>query len=178
MSNSSKRAAAAAKGKDVPMKAQAREARLAAAEGAATQAAQAAAQAAEAAQAAVGAATALRQEIEDGKPAGEGSERFHTPEHRRHISPTPDRRHRRRGRSPMVQVYRDIGGGWPMLTRANYHEWSPLMKVKLQARGLWEAVAYGDVIYEDDRRALEALCAAVPADLGAALANKPTAKLA
>ena len=78
----------------------------------------------------------------------------------------------------MVQVYRDIGGGWPMLTRANYHEWSLLMKVKLQARGLWEAVAYGDVIYEDDRRALEASCAAVPADLGAALANKPTAKLA
>jgi len=65
-----------------------------------------------------------------------------------------------------------------MLTRANYHEWSLLMKVKLQARGLWEAVTYGDVIYEDDRRALEALCAAVPADLGAALANKPTAKLA
>ena len=78
----------------------------------------------------------------------------------------------------MVQVYRDIGGGWPMLTRANYHEWSLLMKVKLQARGLWEAVAYGDVIYEDDRWALEALCAAVPADLGATLANKPTAKLA
>ena len=141
MSNSSKRAAAAAKGKDVPMKAQAREARLAAAEGAATQAAQAAAQAAEAAQAAVGAATALRQEIEDGKPAGEGSERFHTPERRRHHSPSPDRRHRRRGRSPVVQVYRDIGGGWPMLTRANYHEWSLLMKVKLQARGLWEATA-------------------------------------
>ena len=64
-----------------------------------------------------------------------------------------------------------------MLTRANYHEWSLLMKVKLQARGLWEAVAYGDIVYEDDRRALEALCAAVPADLGAALANKPTAKL-
>ena len=134
MSTSSKRAAAAAataKGKDVSGSGhgedQAREARLAAAEAAAAQAAQAA----EAAQAAVAAAAALRQEIEDGKPAGEGSERFHTPERRRHHSPSPDRRHRRRGRSPVVQVYRDIGGGWPMLTRANCHEWSLLMKVKL-----------------------------------------------
>jgi len=186
MSTSSKRAAAAAaaaaKGKDVSGSGhgedQAREARLAAAEAAAAQAAQAASQAAEAAQVAVAAAVALRQEIEDGKPAGEGSERFHTPERRRHLSLSPDRRHRRRGRSPVVQVYRDIGGGWPMLTRANYHEWNLPMKVKLQARGLWEAVAYGNVIYEDDHRSLEALCAAVPADLGAALTNKPMAKLA
>ena len=138
MSTSSKRAAAAAaKGKDVSGSGhgedQAREARLAAAEAAAAQAAQAAAQAAQAAQAA---AAALRQEIEDGKPAFDGSERFHTPERRRHLSPSPDRRHMRRGRSPVVQVYRDIGGRWPMLTRANYHEWSLLMKVKLQARGL------------------------------------------
>ena len=79
MSTSSKRAAAAAaaaKGKDVSGSGhgedQAREARLAAAEAAAAQAAQAAAQAAEVAQAAVAAAAALRQEIEDGKPAGEG----------------------------------------------------------------------------------------------------------
>jgi len=61
---------------------QTQEARLAAAEAVAAQAAQAAAQAAEAAQAAVAAAAALRQEIEDGKPAVDGSERFHTPEHR------------------------------------------------------------------------------------------------
>jgi len=181
MSTSSKRAAAAAaaKGKDVSGSGhgedQAREARLAAAEAAA---AEAAAQAAEAAKTAAATAAALRQEIEDGKPAVDGSERFHTPERHRQLSPSPERRHRRRGRSPVVQVYRDIGGGWPMLTRANYHEWSLLMKVKLQARGLWEAVAYGGGVYEDDRRALEALCAAVLADLGAALANKPTAKLA
>lgn len=38
---------------------------------------------------------------------------------------------------PVVQtVYRDSGVGtpWPMLTRTNYHEWSLLMKVKMQAR--------------------------------------------
>jgi len=121
MSTSSKCAAAAAKGKDVSgsgpgagsVEDQAREARLAAAEAAAAQAAQAAAQAAEAAQAAVAAAAALRQEIEDGKPAVDGSERFHTPERRRHLSPSPDRRHRRRGRLPVVQVYHESAAGGP-----------------------------------------------------------------
>ena len=60
----------------------------------------------------------------------------------------------------MVQVYRDIDGAWPQLTRSNYHEWSLLMKVKLQAQGLQEAVCYGNVQYEDDQCVLEALCAA------------------
>jgi hypothetical protein len=54
-------------------------------------------------------------------------------------------------------IYRNSGAGtpWPMLTKSNYHEWSLLMKVKLQA-----------------------LCATVPTELGASLANKATAKLA
>jgi DUF2075 family protein len=32
-------------------------------------------------------------------------------------------------------IYRDSGADmpWPMLTKSNYHEWSLLMKVKLQA---------------------------------------------
>ena len=64
-----------------------------------------------------------------------------------------------------------------MLTKSNYHEWSLLMKVKLQARG-GEAVHVGSVHYENDCRALEALCAAVPTELGASIANKATAKLA
>ena len=65
-----------------------------------------------------------------------------------------------------------------MLTKSNYHEWSLLMKVKLQARRLWEAVHVGSVHYENDCRALEALCAAVPTELGTSLANKATTKLA
>ena len=65
-----------------------------------------------------------------------------------------------------------------MLTKANYHEWSLLVKVQLQARRLWEAVHGGGVSYDDDRRALEALCAAVPTELGASLTNKATTKLA
>ena len=78
----------------------------------------------------------------------------------------------------MVQtVYRDLGAGtpWSMLTKSNYHESSLLMTVKLQARHLWEAVHVG---YDDDRRALEALCATVPTEIGASLANKDTTKLA
>ena len=65
-----------------------------------------------------------------------------------------------------------------MLTRSNYYKWSLLMKVKLQARFLRDAIEYDGVDYEQDRRALEALCAAVPPEIGATIANKPTAKLA
>jgi hypothetical protein len=65
-----------------------------------------------------------------------------------------------------------------MLTKSNYQEWRLLMKVKLQARRLWKAVHVSGVNYDDDHRVLEALCAAVPIELGASLANKATAKLA
>jgi hypothetical protein len=65
-----------------------------------------------------------------------------------------------------------------MLTKSNYHEWSLLMKVKLQARQLWEAVHVGSIGYSEDRWALEALCAAVPLDIVATITDKPTAKMA
>ncbi|CAN6346172.1 unnamed protein product [Urochloa humidicola] len=50
------------------------------------------------------------------------------------------------------------------------------MKVKLQARQMWEAVKYGGVAHHEDRRALEALVAAVPSELGVVLATKRTTK--
>jgi hypothetical protein len=62
-----------------------------------------------------------------------------------------------------------------MLTKSNYHEWSLLMKVKLQVRQLWKAVHVGGVNYSDDRRALEALFTAVPLDVTATIADKSTA---
>jgi hypothetical protein len=34
----------------------------------------------------------------------------------------------------MVYKDSDAGTPWPMLTKMNYHEWSSLMKVKMQAR--------------------------------------------
>jgi hypothetical protein len=42
---------------------------------------------------------------------------------------------------------------YPMLTRTNYTEWSAVMRMNLQAAGLWEAVQYGDAEYRDDRLA-------------------------
>jgi hypothetical protein len=59
-----------------------------------------------------------------------------------------------------------------MLTKSNYHKWSLLMKEKLQALHLWEAVSVDGVCYDDDRRVMEALCASTPAEMGASLANK------
>jgi len=49
-----------------------------------------------------------------------------------------------------------------MLTRLNYYEWSLLMKVKMEARFLWDAIKYDDVDFEQDRQAMEALCASAP----------------
>ena len=41
---------------------------------------------------------------------------------------------------------------------------------------MWEAVRYGDVDYDQDRRALDALIAAVPSEMQFSLTNKWTAK--
>ena len=50
------------------------------------------------------------------------------------------------------------------------------MRVKLQVRHMWEAVRYGDVDYDLDRRALDALIAAVPPEMQFSLTSKRTAK--
>jgi hypothetical protein len=73
-------------------------------------------------------------------------------------------------------VVKDAGGGWTTLTKTNYAEWSMVMKVKMQARRTWDAVQYGDADFDEDRRALEALLAAVPTEMHSSLVNKQTAK--
>jgi hypothetical protein len=60
----------------------------------------------------------------------------------------------------------------------NYDSWSLLMKLKLQARHLWEAVEVGDVDFHDDRTALEAICSGVPTEMVPILATKASAKAA
>jgi hypothetical protein len=63
-------------------------------------------------------------------------------------------------------VIRDSGSTqWPVLTKTNYAEWSSMMKVKLEARRMWTAVRLGGVSRQEDWRALEALCSAVPAEM-------------
>ena len=63
-----------------------------------------------------------------------------------------------------------------MLTKTNYTEWSMVMKVKMQARHMWDAVRYSDVDFSEDRQTLEALLATVSTAMQSSIANKWTAK--
>ena len=75
-------------------------------------------------------------------------------------------------------MVRDVGSsvGWPTLTKTNYVEWAGIMKVRLQVRRMWEAVQDSNVDHLEDRRALDALIAAVPPEMQFSLSNKRTAK--
>jgi hypothetical protein len=50
------------------------------------------------------------------------------------------------------------------------------MKMKMQARDLWDAIEGGPVQFRDDRRALEVIVAAVPKEMGLPLLDKDTTK--
>lgn len=96
---------------------------------------------------------------------------------------------RTRGRSPsrvrtrevvVQQVVREASGSmvYPVLTRTNYADWALVMRVNLQAQGLWRAVVDGNVDYREDRQALSAILRAVPPEMLSTLAVKDTAKQA
>ena len=101
-----------------------------------------------------------------------------------HRSRTHDvrRQYRRESHRPreviVKHVIRETGssGNWPQLTKTNYNEWALLMKLKLQARHLWDVVDTGDGKYHNDRTALEAICSAVPTEMVSTLAVKDSAK--
>lgn len=60
---------------------------------------------------------------------------------RRSLSSTQARRGRRHD-GPEVVV---VGGvPFPWLIRSNYEDWSLLMRVKMEARNLWDIVEFGD----------------------------------
>jgi hypothetical protein len=90
-------------------------------------------------------------------------------------SPSPDRYH---GHHEIQAIVRDAGpgGGWSTLTKTNYVEWAAVMRVRLQVRHMWETVWYSDVDYYEDRRALDALIAAVPSAMQFSLSKKRTTK--
>jgi len=69
-------------------------------------------------------------------------------------------------------VVREIGGAanWPMLTKTNYTQWLLVMKGKLRARHMWEAIDPGGVLFHEDRTALNAITSAVPPEMVASLA--------
>jgi hypothetical protein len=81
---------------------------------------------------------------------------------------------------PLAIPRRDAGGMsgpvWPGLTRSNYNSWSLLMKVILQARGLWDVIESGQGEYADDRSAMEAILRTMPQEMIPTLAVKNTAK--
>ena len=179
MATSAERAAAAAAA------AEHRAQRLAAAEAAAAQAQQAAEAAAAAARNAAATAAALRRElVEEDPPRDRRPFPRRSPERERRQTRSPDRdqdrrRGRARGRSPVIQtVYKDSGASstWPMLNKTNYHEWASIMKLKLQARQLWDAIEYQDLPYHEDRRTVEAIIAAVPQEMQMPLSEKGSAK--
>jgi hypothetical protein len=95
--------------------------------------------------------------------------------YRRRGSPSPDRYH---GHHGILTIVRDVGpsDGWPTLTKTNYVEWAAVKRVRLQVRHMWEVVRYGDIDYYEDRRALDALIAAVPSEMQFSLSKKQTAK--
>jgi hypothetical protein len=61
---------------------------------------------------------------------------------------------------------------YPILTKPNYNQWSLLMRIKMEARGLWAAVDLGDVDFQVDCMALDAICSVVPPEMITALASK------
>jgi hypothetical protein len=70
---------------------------------------------------------------------------------------------------------------YPSSTRTNYNEWSLLMKVNLQAQGLWHAIEpeeEDEIEYRDDRLWLAAILRAVPPEMLASLATKRMAQSA
>jgi hypothetical protein len=98
-------------------------------------------------------------------------------------SKSPPRRPRPRYRDAgkprervVERVVRDSSstGTWPQLTKTKYVEWSLRMKLKLQARDLWDVVEYGDSDFRDDRTTLDAICSAVPSEMIPALPVKET----
>jgi len=91
-------------------------------------------------------------------------------------------RRRSRTRQPQEAVVERVvretagSGKWPQLTKTNYDLWSLLMKLKLQARCLWDAIEEDEADFHDDSSALEAICSAVPKEMVLTLATKNTAK--
>jgi len=50
------------------------------------------------------------------------------------------------------------------------------MKLKMQARHLWDAIEFEDVKFDEDRSALDAICSGVPAELVPILVDKGSTK--
>nr|CAH66624.1 OSIGBa0115A19.5 [Oryza sativa] len=81
---------------------------------------------------------------------------------------------------PLVSQGRDAShtARLPVLSRTNYPDWALLMRVNLQAQGLWTAIDPGYAEFREDRAALSAILQAVPREMLRGLAKHDTAKAA
>lgn len=61
-----------------------------------------------------------------------------------------------------------------MLTNANYNDWSLLMKIKLEARCLWNAIDLGDVEIHVNQMTLDAVYSAIPPKMVGSIAATST----
>jgi hypothetical protein len=64
---------------------------------------------------------------------------------------------------------------YPILMKTNYNQWAQLMRIKLEAHGLWGVVDPSDAKFHVDRMALDAICSAVSAEMITVLATKDLA---
>ena len=76
-----------------------------------------------------------------------------------------------------MRVVREFSGttSWPMLTKTNYTQWLLVMKVKMQAHHMWEAIDPSGMSFHEDRMALDATTSAVLEEMVASLAAKQSA---
>jgi hypothetical protein len=83
------------------------------------------------------------------------------------------------GGAPCSGVVEHVTAGmleFPTLAKGNYHEWALVMKVNLEAMGLWDAVESGSVEQRKDRMALAAILCVVPLEMKSTIAEKSSAK--
>jgi hypothetical protein len=103
-----------------------------------------------------------------------------TPEMSRppHQGRSPQRTASRGGQLIVERVVEKVASAgpanYPTLTKTNYIQWALLMRIKLEARGLWGAVDPGGADFQVDRMALDAICSVVPPEMITALATKET----
>jgi hypothetical protein len=65
---------------------------------------------------------------------------------------------------------------YPALTMTNYFDWALLIKMKLNARALWNIIEDGGIDQQEEMMALDALCGAVPLDMVPMITKKETMK--
>jgi hypothetical protein len=72
----------------------------------------------------------------------------------------------------VVERIAPAAGNFPVLTKTNYYDWAALMRVMLQAQGLWTAVSDSTDDFTEDRMALEVISKAIPPEHMGTVASK------